>query len=490
MNTRAGNCCYAAMTGEVCACAGMNLTMKPIVIALFATALLAPLAWAQPDLGTAPPRVAPPIVLPARVAEAAPVVDARALQIMDEMNARYAALESFSCAMQLRVENAAGEPVGGQDWMRDQAFQATLQWQRPLNIRMEGRNARGAFLALGTDEILRVVSSEHPGIYLSRPRNPPLVLTAEDGTQTTLPADVNNVQFEAPLMEVNAGGPGISFLIDTNFWKRTQQDLRALTLEPDAMADGEPCHVVQMQLAFDDGSTATSRAYIALSDGLLRRTELLFKPRNGGPALDDARIVELYSEVRANPTLPAATWNFEVPANAKPIEYFSQLEPHEYDPDLKIGAPLPTFSSDALDGAPLELNSKSGKVTVVHFFTMSSGAFDTQILNKLARIAGNDQLQIIGVTGDGVRPRVEDFVARLHLKLPIYFDTSAMNNALAQKFGVKGWPTTFIFGRDGRLQFVDDRPSMVDFQNDIRSLLPQISPDDFILQDDEIINTQ
>lgn len=61
---------------------------------------------------------------------------------------------------------------------------------------------------------------------------------------------------------------------------------------------------------------------------------------------------------------------------------------------------------------------------------------------------------------------------------------------MAQKFGVKGWAQTFIFGSDGKLKFVDNRPSAFEFQEHLRALVPAIGRDDFILQDDEIIKPE
>ena len=444
-----------------------------------ATLSLGALSVAQPVL---PPEVE------RGIAEPAPVIDAQAQAFIERMVARYEALQSYADVTQLRLENAASEPVTGGGWMGDMAFRATLQWERPGNIRFEGSNAKGQFLALGTDEIVRVISPEHEGYYVSRPRS--RVVTLPDGVENGPPPDemgedeMGEIDLDDPLMGNGLpSGPGLGFILDPQFWKRGLDEVRVLSFDPDAKTGGEACRVLRMQFAFNDGGTALGRLFVAKSDGLIRRMEMR---DNRMPA--DTFIVETHSDVRANPDLPATTWDFVAPTDAKPVEYFSQLNPRQLDPDLKIGALLPLFSGDALDGKPLELNPQSGKVTVVHFFTINSGVYDVQQLSKLARVAGPDKLQVIGVSGDGLRPRVEKFAQQFNVKFPIYFDERAMNNALARKFGVKGWATTFVFGRDGKLQSVDGRPGTVDFIESLQKLLPDLPDDAFILQDGEYID--
>ncbi|PQV64409.1 Peroxiredoxin [Abditibacterium utsteinense] len=441
-----------------------------LIAALFVAVTAPASSWAQTESR----------VLPAREEATIPQIEPEAQTAIEALVARYAALRSYADTTQLKWEDEAGAAIRPDDGLN---FTATLQWQRPHNIRFEGTNRKGAFLAFGDALKLRVISPNYPGNYVSRVRNPLQVLINEDGTRTTLPADDARVQFDAPLMEVEAGAPGYGFLLEPNFWTRTQKEASVLALEPDAEADGELCRVVRMQLDYDEGATATIRLFIAKSDGLLRRLEQRDE-RMGARA----RIVETHSDVRVNPNLPDSTWDFQAPADAKPIEYFSQLNPHQFDPALKIGDLLPTFSADDIKGEPLELNSKSGKVTAVYFSNMAQAIIDVQILKKMDKVIGRDKLQIVFVSGDGARQRVAKFVEHLKLPFSTYFDESGMRNPLAQKFGVKGWATTFIFASDGKLETICSHPSEVSFNKSIKKLLPDTPDDAFILQDGEFIS--
>ena len=432
-------------------------------------------------IGRAQPATAPDAPGVA-ASQAATQIDVNAREFVAQMVTRYSALKSYSDVSQLRMENAAGETLKGGGW----SFEATLQWERPDKVRFEGRNSKGHFLALGTPEIMRVITPDYPGYYMAQPRRQPVFISENDIKFGTI-SEPQPIRLEEPLMGYGAGGgPGDGFIFDAEFWQRVQKDVRALSFDPDVQAsaktDGQACRVVRIRFLGDDGSAQLARLFVAKSDGLMRRYETRDDRMAG-----DTTFVETHSAVRINPELPASAWDFEAPTNAKPIDYFSRLDEDKDVPAVKIGDLLPTFSADALDGAPLELNAQSGKVTVVYFFNMAMGINDTQELRKIQKIVGPDKLQVIGVSGDGLRPRVEKWAQALQLNYPIYFDESGMRNQLAQKFGVKSWTRVFIFDKDGKLEFIDRHPESPDFHDKLRALLPQIGPNDFILQDGEFL---
>lgn len=430
-------------------------------------------------IGRAQPATAPDVVASA----VTPQIDVQAQTFIEQMIDRYAALKSYSDVTQMRMEDTTEAPTkaGG---MKPMDFQATLQWERPANIRFEGRDSSGAFLALGTPDILRIVSAHYPNNYVARQRSQTVTLTGGDGKKVEVPAQP--LQLNEPMAgDPIPGGPAMGFIFQPEYWSLMKKDARSLQFDPDAQTDGEDCRVVRADFLSDEGHSSEMRLFVAKRDGLLRRMEMRFDqlPANN-------IIAETHSDVKVNPDLPASTWEFEAPANAQPIDYFSRLDEHKFDPDLKIGAMLPIFSAEAVDGSPLELNPKSGKVTVVYFFRMSMGTHDVQVLNKIARLVGPDKLQVVGVSGDGLRPRVEEFANHYKLNFPIYFNESAMGNQLVLKFGVQKWSSSFIFDKDGTLKFVDSSPSYTDFQEHLRTLIPTLKGGDFIPQGDEVINAQ
>jgi len=117
------------------------------------------------------------------------------------------------------------------------------------------------------------------------------------------------------------------------------------------------------------------------------------------------KLTETHALFKRNPALASATWEFATPKNAKPIEYFSLLEPHKYDPTVKVGDALPVFSADALDGKPLELNPKSGKATLLVFFTLEMGPTELLSAQGIQKKVGADKLQVVAVVRSGRRER-------------------------------------------------------------------------------------
>lgn len=398
--------------------------------ALAAFSFAAPLG-AQPEL----PNKAP------RTEEAAPVINPEAKALVDAMIARYAALKSYSDTMRAGIEGGgnlpkelrAGFPVEGK-----------LAWERPTKLRFEGTSGGKAFMGLLDGTTLRAVNPEHPGFYIERP----------------------SVRLDEPEMELGAFALGSAFMTEPEFWTRTLKDVTVLALEPDAVQGDEACRIVNVQAQGNQGDASLIRLWIAKSDGLLRRMEL------SGGGMGGGKIVETHSDVRLNPVLPASTWAFQAPANAKPIEFFSSLNPHQFDPTIKIGDSLPTFSGDALDGKPLELNSKDGKVTLISFFTMGMGPTEVNALQGLQNTFSAKGLNAIGVSGDGRRERVEKFVRDNKLSIPIYFEEAAMNNRLAGLFGVRSWTTTLLFDKQGKLQIIGRGAYSTEIMDGLKKLFP------------------
>lgn len=422
---------------------------------LCALALAIAPASAQPEL---------PRALQPKTKEAAPIINAEAKALVETMIARYAGLKSYSDTERVELQGGANMPA---NFRASFPLEAHLAWQRPAHLRFEGTAGNKAVLGLSDETTMRAVNPEHPGSYVERLQHPPGVVTYPDGHTETMPPDTTPVRLDTAMMESGAAVLGTAFMTEPEFWTRTLKNVKVLALEPDATADGETCRVVNVQAEGDAGDAALIRLWIARSDGLLRRMEL----SDAGMGAN-SKIIETHSEVRLNPDLPASTWDFNAPVGAKPIDYFSKLEPHKYDPSIKVGDTLPTFSGDDLNGAPIELNSKSGKATVLCFFTMGMGPYDAHALQGLQKKLGADKLQVVGVSGNGRRERLEKFVADNKLTIPIYFDEGAMNNRLSGVFGVRSWTATLLFGPDGKLRAILGSTRGVDFVDALKKLFP------------------
>ena len=414
-----------------------HTTMKRFLLAVL---LLGAPLHAQPEL--------PPVKAP-RAKERAPQINPEAKALVETMIAHYQKLGSYSDTTHVEIMGGGNLPP---EFRAGYPVEARLSWSRPARLRFEGTMGGESFLALSDETTIHAVKAARPGLFLERLQHLP--------------------RLEAALMETDATALGTAFMTEPDFWTRTLEDVTVLALETDAEMGRQACRVVNVQAEGAPGNLTLIRLWIAKTDGLLRRME--FSDAQMGA---NSKITETHSEVQLNPVLPDSTWKFEAPVGAKAVEYFPDLEPHKYDPTIQIGDSLPSFSGDGLDGAPVELNPKSGKVTILCFFTLGMGPGDVRGLQGLQRKLGADKVQVVGVSGDGRRARVEKFALENKITIPIFFDDAGMNNRLTGLFGVRKYTTTLVFGKDGKLAASLGSTRAADFSDAIQKLFPTETPD-------------
>lgn len=118
--------------------------------------------------------------------------------------------------------------------------------------------------------------------------------------------------------------------------------------------------------------------------------------------------------------------------------------------DPTVPAPSTVFHS--LAGDPVSLADFRGKVVLVNFWATWCAPCVREMpsLERLHQALAGHGLAVLAVSNDrGGAAVVNPFLARLDLQhLPVFLDPEG---ALAQAFALKGLPTTFVIGRDGRV---------------------------------------
>jgi thiol-disulfide isomerase/thioredoxin len=121
----------------------------------------------------------------------------------------------------------------------------------------------------------------------------------------------------------------------------------------------------------------------------------------------------------------------------------------------------------------LDLEALSGHVVYLDFWasrcTPSRQSFPW--MNHMQREFGQDGLVIVAVNVDHSRPDAEQFLHEHSPDFRIVFDP---DGTLAERFGVKGMPTSFLLDRDGRIHSEHDGFRLKDraaLEQQIRSLL-------------------
>mgnify|MGYP005864595621 CR=1 FL=1 len=117
------------------------------------------------------------------------------------------------------------------------------------------------------------------------------------------------------------------------------------------------------------------------------------------------------------------------------------------------GDVAPDFSLPTLDGGATSLRDYRGRVVLLNFWLTWCGPCraempDMQVVYEELRDRG---FVVVGVNGGESRDKVEGFAQEFGLTFPILVDEE---RGVTSRYGVRGYPTTFIIDGDGVIQQV------------------------------------
>ncbi len=116
---------------------------------------------------------------------------------------------------------------------------------------------------------------------------------------------------------------------------------------------------------------------------------------------------------------------------------------------LQAGAAAPALELPGPDGV-VSLNALRGKVVYLDFWASwcKPCRQSFPFMNDLQQRYGAQGLQIVGVNVDARTEDARGFLASNPAKFAIAFDAKGES---PRAFGVKGMPTSFVLGRDGKV---------------------------------------
>jgi peroxiredoxin len=111
----------------------------------------------------------------------------------------------------------------------------------------------------------------------------------------------------------------------------------------------------------------------------------------------------------------------------------------------------PAFSLARVDGGRTSLAEHRGKVVLVYFWATWCGYCRKELPFAIERVVRERQGQpftVLAVNIEEPRDLVAAYVKGAGVTSPVLLDR---DGAVARKYRVRGTPTTFVIGRDGRL---------------------------------------
>ncbi len=126
---------------------------------------------------------------------------------------------------------------------------------------------------------------------------------------------------------------------------------------------------------------------------------------------------------------------------------------------LVIGAKFPDFEVTDLAGKPLASGSLRGKVVLIDFWATwcMPCMVELPFVMKTYNAFHENGFEIIGVSLDQDRQRLEAFLKVKDLRWPQYNDGLFWETKLVLKYGVEALPATYLLDREGRIAGINLR---------------------------------
>jgi hypothetical protein len=366
----------------------------------------------------------------------APQVEARADEVLKQMDAFYRSLTSLTLDVdvQLHMEAEGMKQEVASGW--------GVALQRPNKLAINYKSGQNQFTFVCDGHLINVFI---PMVkkYLERPA----------------PANLDTLFKEQsePALLLQQGVPFLASLIAPDPRARLLEDVATVTYAGTEMWQGALCHRLHgAQSQFDWDLWIEAGKQQLVRKVIMDMGKSARRMADKVPQMNQAKwqIEIQFNQIVVNPTLSAFDFRFTPPANAKKVVSFRPQQNEAETPSPLIGKPAPEFELNLLDGGKATLAKHKGKdVVIIDFWATWCGPC-RKSLPILANIT--EQFKDKGLVFYALNQRenpeaIKDFLAKQTFKLTVALDTEGK---VGEAYGVEGIPQTVLIDKDGTVQAV------------------------------------
>jgi len=122
---------------------------------------------------------------------------------------------------------------------------------------------------------------------------------------------------------------------------------------------------------------------------------------------------------------------------------------------LSLGSPPIPFEVKGTKGEKISLDKYKGKVVLLDFWATWCGPcrVDMPQVIQLYKKYNKKGFEIIGISLDNNKLALDKYLKSNDMKLPQFFDGQGWKNKIAQDYGVKSIPATYLIDRKGKIRY-------------------------------------